>query len=85
MALDQQDYQMMKSIRDAVRAGDEVMANLLRQMNERDAKTQSAMVDAFNKVAKQLETLTTEIRELRSDLAPKLDKKKVPRLLEPKQ
>ncbi|MDE1151983.1 MAG: hypothetical protein PW788_05530 [Micavibrio sp.] len=78
MSLDGQDYEMMKSIRKAIREGDEITANLLRQMNERQLKAQQDQTAAFNRVAAALENLTTEVRALRQDMSPQLDKQKLP-------
>jgi hypothetical protein len=77
MPMDKQDYEMVRAVRDAVRSGDEVTANLLRQLNQRQEKSDAQMVSAFNSIAKAIETLSDEIKGLRRDLAPQLDKPKL--------
>ncbi len=77
MPMDKTDYEMVKAVRDAIRSGDEVNANLLRQLNQRQEKSDAAMVSAFNNIAKAIQTLSEEISGLRRDLAPQLDKPKL--------
>ncbi len=77
MPMDKEDYDLVKTLRDAVRNGDEVTHNLLRQLNQRQEKSDAAMVSAFNNIAKAIQTLGEEISGLRGDLAPQLDKPKL--------
>lgn len=77
MPMDKQDYEMVRAVRDAIRNGDEINANLLRQLNQRQEKSDAQMVSAFNSIAKAIETLSDEIKGLRRDLAPQLDKPKL--------
>lgn len=70
MALDQSDFELIKSLRKAVRDGDEISHRLLRDLNtrmEEQLAQQREMVRAFNRVADAIEGL-------REDLSPKLDK-----------
>jgi hypothetical protein len=70
MALDNSDYKLIQSLREAVRNGDEITHSLLRQLNaraEEQIAQQREMITAFNRVADAIEGL-------RDDLAPKLDK-----------
>lgn len=75
--MDKQDYDLVKTLRDAVRSGDETTHNLLRQLNQRQEKSDAEMVSAFNNIAKAIQTLSEEISGLRRDLAPQLDKPKL--------
>jgi hypothetical protein len=77
MPMDKTDYELVKAVRDAIRSGDEINANLLRQLNQRQEKSDAAMVSAFNNIAKAIQTLSDEIIGLRQDLAPQLDKPKL--------
>ena len=77
MPMDKTDYEMVKAVRDAIRSGDEMNANLLRQLNQRQEKSDAQMVTAFNNIAKAIQTLSEEISGLRRDLAPQLDKPKL--------
>lgn len=70
MALDSDDFELIKSLRKAVRDGDEISHRLLRDLNARaeaQLEQQREMVKAFNRVADALEGL-------REDLTPKMDK-----------
>jgi len=70
MALDASDFDLVKSLRKAVRDGDEVTHRLLRTLNqhmEESNARQRELVQAFNRMADAIEGL-------RADLAPKLDK-----------
>lgn len=77
MPMDKQDYDLVRTLRDAVRSGDETTHNLLRQLNQRQEKSDAAIVSAFNNIAKAVQTLSEEISGLRRDLAPQLDKPKL--------
>lgn len=77
MPMDKQDYDLVRTLRDSVRNGDEVTHNLLRQLNQRQEKSDAQMVSAFNNIAKAIQTLSEEISGLRRDLAPQLDKPKL--------
>ncbi len=77
MPLDSQDFELLKSIRKALRDGDEITANMMRQMMEANNKSSAQTAAAFNRVAAAMETLTEEIRGLRRDIAPDLEKKKL--------
>ncbi len=77
MPMDKTDYELVKSVRDAIRSGDEINAKLLRQLNDRQEKSDAQMVSAFNNIAKAIQTLSEEISGLRADLAPQLDKPKL--------
>ncbi len=77
MPLDSQDFELLKSIRKALRDGDEITTNMLRQMVDANNKNSAATAAAFNRVAAAMENLTEEIRGLRRDLAPDLEKKKL--------
>jgi len=64
-------------IQDTVKEAEQRVQRTLSQMQSDMAKAdgnQQLMLTAFNKVAAALETLTGEIRELRRDLNPELDK-----------
>ncbi len=70
MALDGSDFELIKSLRKALRDGDEISHRLLRDLNaraEEQIAQQREMITAFNRVADAIEGL-------RDDLAPKLDK-----------
>ena len=64
-------------IQDTVKEAEQRVQRTLSQMQSDMAKAdgnQQLMLAAFNKVVAALETLTGEIRELRRDLKPELDK-----------
>lgn len=70
MALDNSDFELIKSLRKAVREGDDISHRLLRELNARAEEQlvqQGEMIKAFNRVADALEGL-------REDLTPKMDK-----------
>ena len=77
MALDSSDFKLISSLRDAVRQGDEVTANLLRKMIEKNMETQTQNAQAFNRIATALESLAKEVKGLREDLSPQLEKPKL--------
>ncbi|MBL8712454.1 MAG: hypothetical protein JNM12_06100 [Alphaproteobacteria bacterium] len=71
------NYYDKVDITDAVAAAEKRVQRTMSQMQSDMAKAegnQQLMLAAFNKVAAALETLTDEIRELRRDLNPELDK-----------
>ena len=71
------NYYDKVDITDAVAAAEKRVQRTMSQMQSDMAKAegnQQLMLAAFNKVAAALETLTEEIRELRRDLNPELDK-----------
>lgn len=78
MALDTNDFNLLKSLRNAVREGDEINANLLRQLIKKNDEAQAKTADAFNRVADALAALTDEVKGLRADLNPQMDKAKLP-------
>lgn len=78
MSLDTTDFNLLKSLRNAVREGDEVNANLLRQLIRKNEEGQAKTADAFNRVADALAALTAEVKGLRADLNPQMDKAKLP-------
>jgi len=82
MPMDSTDLKVVREILAAVRNGDEVTQNLLRRLNdqlEQGAKHDRETAQAFNRVAAALEKMTDEIRGLREDLTPRIDKpKKLP-------
>lgn len=62
---------------DDVREGTTESARELAKFNakaDQSLANDKALLDVFKKVSQQLETLTSEIRELRNDLSPTLDK-----------
>lgn len=66
---------------DEVRHGITKTAEELEKLNKKQDQglaNDKAMIDAFNKVAKQLEALVSEIKGLREDLNPTLEKVKLP-------
>ncbi len=77
MPMDKTDYELVKSVRDAIRSGEEMNARLLRQLNDRQEKSDAQIVSAFNNIAQAIQTLSEEISGLRADLAPQLDKPKL--------
>jgi len=78
MGLDSSDYALVRSIRDALAEGNDSTAKYLRQMAQQQLKAQQEQTAAFNRVALALENLTVEVRGLRDDLAPQMEKKKLP-------
>jgi hypothetical protein len=71
------NYYDKVEIKDAVVDAENRVQRTLSQMQADMAKAdgnQKLMLAAFNKVAAALETLTEEIRDLRRDLNPELDK-----------
>lgn len=71
------NYYDKVDIQDSIKGAEQRVQHTLSQMRSDMAKAdgnQQLMLAAFNKVAAALETLTGEIRELRRDLNPELDK-----------
>lgn len=62
---------------DDVREGTTESAHELAKLNAKATQSltnDKALLEVFKKVSQQLDALTTEIRELRNDLSPTLDK-----------
>ena len=62
---------------DDVRQGTTESASELAKLNgkaDQALANDKALLEIFKKVSQQLDTLTTEIRALRNDLSPSLDK-----------
>lgn len=62
---------------DDVREGSQNSARELERLNskmDQSLANDKALLEVFKKVSQQLDTLTTEIRNLREDLNPRLDK-----------
>lgn len=79
MAFDSQDFELMKSLRKAVRETGEANAAKLEQLrlqNEKQLVNDERLIEAFNRVARAVEGLAHEVRELREDLTPSIDKPK---------
>ncbi|MBI1214779.1 MAG: hypothetical protein GC185_03045 [Alphaproteobacteria bacterium] len=70
MSFDWDDSETLEELLRAVRSGDEITHKLLRMSND----NQKAMIEAFNKVAGNLEKLTQAVEGLRTDITPPLDK-----------
>ncbi len=71
------NYYDKVEIKDAVADAERRVQGTLAEMQDDIAEAagnQKLMLQAFNKVAAALETLTGEIRALRRDLNPELDK-----------
>jgi hypothetical protein len=92
MALDSQDFELLKTLRAATReAGEKVAQRLdtvvdaqkkLLAASEKALSNDDKLVAAFNRMATAIEGLTKEVRGLREDLSPPLDK---PKLAAPQQ
>ncbi|MBI1214781.1 MAG: hypothetical protein GC185_03055 [Alphaproteobacteria bacterium] len=79
MALDSQDFELLKTIRKAIREGDALTHDFMKRAAQREAQSlqvQQQMLEAFNRLAVQMETLTAEVREMRRELTPPLEKPK---------
>lgn len=62
---------------DDVRYGTKDSADELKKLNQKQDKAlenDRAILEAFNRLTRQLEVLTDEVRGLREDLNPKLEK-----------
>ena len=65
--------------RDIVAASEKAGKDTVAALKKDNADTRKQVVDGFNRVAAALEALTSEIKGLRTDLNPALDKpKKLP-------
>jgi hypothetical protein len=83
MPFDSQDFELMKSLRKATREAGEATAAKLEQIrlqNEKQLSNDERLIEAFNRLARAVEGLADEVRELREDLTPSIDK---PRRLPP--
>jgi len=79
MPMDKIDIKVVRDILAAVRSGDEVTQKLLRRIGdqlEKDAENDREIARAFNRTAAALENMAAEIRGLREDLTPALQKPK---------
>lgn len=79
MPFDSQDFELMKSLRKAVReAGELTSAKLdqLRQQNDKGLANDERLIEAFNRMSRAVEGLAHEVRALREDLKPSIDKPK---------
>lgn len=79
MALDGDDFELLKSVRRAIREGDAAVVSALEQIAARDKtaiELQQKMLEAFNRLADRMENLTQEVREMRRELTPPIDKPK---------
>jgi hypothetical protein len=93
MALDSQDFELMKSVRAVTReAGEKTAQRLdividaqkkLLASSEKALANDDRLVAAFNRMATAIEGLTQEVKGLREDLSPAVDKPK--RLPAPEQ
>ncbi|MBI1214782.1 MAG: hypothetical protein GC185_03060 [Alphaproteobacteria bacterium] len=73
--MDMSDYRLVQSIREV---NEDMLKELkaLRAQQDRSLQNDLRMAEAFNRVAQALEGLTREVRGLRDDLTPPLDKPK---------
>lgn len=88
MALDSQDFELLKTLRAATReAGDKTAQRLdvvidaqkrLLTASEKALGNDDKLVAAFNRMATAIEGLAKEVRGLREDLSPPVDKPKLP-------
>jgi hypothetical protein len=79
MPFDSQDFELMKSVRKTIREAGEMTAtqlDALRKQGERGLANDERMIEAFNRMASAMENLTREVRQLREDLTPAIDKPK---------
>lgn len=87
MALDAQDFELMKSLRAATRETGADTANRLDRViegqrkllavTEKSLTNDDRLLDAFNRMAQAMENLASEVRQLRQDLTPPLEKPKL--------
>lgn len=88
MALDSQDFNLMKSLRTAVRETGEatvkkmdevvVQQRALLEASRKSLTNDEKLIDAFNRMATAIDGLASEVRQLREDLTPPLEKPKLP-------
>lgn len=88
MALDSQDFELLKTLRAATREAGEKTAQRLDAVVDAQRKLLAAsekalgnddkLVAAFNRMAMAMESLAKEVRGLREDLSPPVDKPKLP-------
>ncbi|HRI77246.1 MAG: hypothetical protein H3C49_06630 [Alphaproteobacteria bacterium] len=83
MPMDSTDLKVVRGILEAVRSGDEVTHQLLRLLKEQSVKNDAGTAKAFNRVADALEAMTAEIRGLREDLKPSMQKPRALRAQKP--
>ena len=50
----------------------------IKQLGEAQQRNAGQLLAAFNRMAQAIENLTQEVRQLRDDLNPKMDKVKIP-------
>jgi hypothetical protein len=77
--MDKQDFDLVKALRRSVVEGNEDTARLLSAIvarEKRSAEVQEKMLEAFNRLAAQMEVLTQEVSEMRREMTPPLDKPK---------
>jgi hypothetical protein len=88
MALDSQDFELMKTVRAAVRETGQVTAKKLDEVvaaqrallaaSEKSLNNDQRLIEAFNRMATAIDGLASEVRALREDLSPPVDKPKLP-------
>lgn len=88
MAFDATDFKLMKSVRDNVREAGETTARKLDEVvasqreilkaSQKSLSNDERLLDAFNRMARAVESLAEEVRGLREDLSPPVEKPKLP-------
>ena len=86
MALDANDYNLLKSLRNTTREAGEATAKRLDDLvtaqralvkaSEKSLSNDERLIEAFNRMAAAVETLASEVKQLRDDLTPAVDKPK---------
>ncbi len=86
MALDANDYNLLKSLRNATRETGEATAQRLDKIvdaqrtlisaTEKSLGNDERLIEAFNRMAEAVDNLASEVKQLRADLAPPVDKPK---------
>jgi len=73
MGMDSSDYRLVQDIKSA---SEDTLREIreLRRLQERTLSNDARLAEAFERVAAALEGLTQEVRGLREDLTPKMDK-----------